>query len=124
MATGFNVDGDVQLSPDGQDVWLPDPLSPEGICESVRVAAETIQTTWRYDLKRGMPWLNDQIMRQSNEALIRALWYDMLRATPGIDKVGQVSLTYSGATRNARVSWTAYTKQGLKLHDDLPLQLQ
>ena len=121
---GFPVSYDLALTADEQDFNIPDPQSPQGICDSIRVAASIIATTWRYDLEKGIPYLDDQLMKPANEALLRAIWYDLLINTPGVVRVGRLALTFAPAQRKMFIDFKVYNAAGQLAAENLPLQLQ
>ena len=121
---GFHIPYDLQLTANEQDFNIPDPQSPQGILDSIRVAAQTFATTWRYDLQKGIPWLDDQALKPQNEALIRSLWYDLLSQTPGVRSVVSLTLTLDANSRKMRINFVLQGAAGVKIPGDLPLQLQ
>jgi len=103
----FPIPGDAALSSDGRTFLLT--TGPERLAQRLRVGIHTVLGTYKYDLSKGIPWL--QLLEKPNQALLRTAMRDFFLSFPEVSSI--LSLTFG----NDRVTRLMSVDYQLRLAD-------
>ena len=113
--TCFNVAGDMALSADGRRFLRGS--EAERIRKNITVGFQLIRGTWRYDLNKGIPYLEEVfgVGKDLNE--VRSVFYDFLKGIRGVAVVDYVTLTFDRAERKIGLEFSVRTRSGETIAD-------
>lgn len=106
---GFQVPGDLALTPDGSDFIFV--RSNAGLVQTIQVSLQIFRGSWEYDENAGVPYLSGAFAKNSG-GLARAIVSDHLVKIPGVGSVENVSTSLDKKTRKLRLDWQVTTNQG------------
>ena len=110
MTHGFQIPGDLALSPDGRNlvIWS----GSDELCERILRTLRQWRGQWRYDPDFGPDWwtlLGEPIPR---EILVSEIT-KTIRQVAGVESVPKVEIAIDSATRKAHIIYTAQATSGL-----------
>lgn len=116
------VDFQSDASNDVQLLVQPDGLRDLVLCDGRVQVAQDMHTRfgtwageWFLDLRAGVRWREDVLVKAPNIAIIEAMFRSLILSTPGVTGIEAFTLGFDRATRTLSVSFTATTPWG-----DLP----
>ena len=68
---------------------------------------------WFLDLRQGIPYFRDVLVKNPNLQVIRSLFLRVLRRTPGVLSVARFFLSYDPSTRQLRFDFQAVVTDGV-----------
>ncbi len=122
MSAGFQIPGDLALTPDGRHFLLGQ--GAEEIAGRVDVGLQTFYGTWIYDQSKGVKYLQGIFEKPSSAglALLRAEVWRVIGETAGIGGVDKVVLAFDPITRQANIAWQAHTEAGAPVASEVTIQ--
>lgn len=114
---GFNIPGDLALTPDGRDLQLVS--GPQKVLQSIRMRFALYKGQWRYDRNAGMPYFDEILVAGPSVELVRRRFYDMLIETDGVSSVQSLSLRFDSEAATIYVDFSVVTTAGQTVTDTL-----
>lgn len=109
----FNIPGDAVLSDDGRTLLLTS--GPARVTQRLRVGIRTVLGTYRYDLGRGVPWL--ELLDKPNQALLRAGLHDYFLGHAEVASILSLELRVERLTRLMTVAYALRLADGTTVID-------
>ena len=119
--SGFQITGDLALNEDESDFVLLD--GTEMVVQHLKIGAQIFRSGWRYDLRAGIPWLNEVLRKGAGEQVLRRVFYDYLIDTEGISDVKSISLRFDSVLRIMAVDFFATSELGDTISDTLEFEI-
>lgn len=83
------------------------------IRQKIRVRFKFFLGEWFLDLRQGIPYYRDVLVKNPSLPLIRSLFLRVLRRTPGVLEVLRFQLTMDAVTRTLRFDFEARVTDGV-----------
>lgn len=99
----FPVAGDLQLTSDGRDLLMLDGNAK--VLQSIRTRASIFKGSWRYDLNRGVPYLEEILLFGAGVELIRRRFHELILGTDGVTSVTRLDVRLGRATQQIFVDF-------------------
>lgn len=117
--TCFNIAGDLRLNETETDIILITGLG--GIKQQIDIGATIFLKFWRYDQSKGLPFLEQILLKGATKATIRTIWYNFLRSIGGVLSVESLTVDID-AERTATVNYKVRCEDGV-IDGTLPFDL-
>lgn len=111
-------------NPDEWDLNLTDgqfTLTDPGvvaIVQHIKTRLQFFQGEWFLDLREGLPWFQEILVKGPNIPRVRALLRAAILETPGVSLVDQLDLALDTSTRTLTVTWRATLDDGTAISSD------
>lgn len=70
---------------------------------------------WVFDRSVGTPWFGLILGKPFDEGVLSRLVQDVILSVPGVASVTEVRATFDGKTREASVTWRAFSDEGTEI---------
>ena len=110
------VPGDLRLGEDG-DIVMVSTLIDE-VIQRLTVRFEFGQGEWFMDLNQGTPWFQSIFGKGKRDALIRAVFTDIIEGTEGISRVLSIDYTLNKPTRELTLRFKALLTDGTTFNSE------
>lgn len=103
VVLGEAIVGDIDIS-SGDMVYL---TGNEAIAQHVLVRLRFFSGEWFLDTRIGIPYFQQILVKNPDDAAVRAIFIEAIVTTPGIDSLDSFEMDYDGPTRALRVTFAA-----------------
>lgn len=85
------------------------------IVQKVRIGLRTIVGEWFADLRYGVPYYTNILVKNPNSAQIVRIFKQLILSCDGVTAVNSISLQYNPATRSATLTYDATIDNGTEI---------
>lgn len=102
--------GDLKLTDSNDDLELVD--GADAIAQDITSRLRTFLGEWFLDTRIGMPYFQKILGQKPRINVLQSIFTDAISQTPGVNKINDLSIEYSGASRVLSISFRADTVSG------------
>ena len=104
----LDADGDLVV---GTDLSLSSGVA--AVTQGIRVRLLTFRGEWFLDLDSGVPYYQEILGKKFDQQRAHAAFREAILATPGVNELLSLVVTFDSPTRELRVLWKANTVFGV-----------
>lgn len=101
----------------GNDLILTANLG-ESVAQHIRIRLLTVLGEWFLDLREGMPYYEEILVKGPNIARLRQIYRTAIGEVPGVREVPVLRLALDRATRTLTVTFQAILEDGITIDSD------
>lgn len=118
----FHVPGDIALNASGTDFVLISGTTL--IVQRIKIGSQIYRGTWRYDRRKGRPWLQTFLIKAADLGVARTSYYQFLAGLDDVSQVESVDLTLNRETRTLTIAFRLRTTSGDVVDESIALVLE